>query len=451
MNANPILVAGAGAAGLVASLAAAMEGRDVVLVERSQHFQSGSNSAMSTAMIPAGGSRWQREAGVADSPELFASDISRATHGSADHELTHALTRLAPELVAWLADECSLPLALVTDFSYPGHSATRCHSLPDRSGRTMLRYLFDAAEKQELITFLSPCELAEVRESPGGLAARLQTPDGVSEWAIVSSVILATNGFGANPELVKRYIPEMATAYYHGGDGSRGDALHMGAALGADLAFLDAYQGHGSVAMPQAVLLTWAVMMHGGIMVNALGKRFGNEASSYSAFGAHVADQPDGIGWAVFDTRIGELCESFADYQDIVTSKAIHRAHDTRELADLIGCDERALSITLRRVENARAGQETDPYGRTDFGNPLIPPLLAVRVTGALFHTQGGLAVDGQGRVLRKGSPIPGIYAAGGAAAGVSGHGSAGYLAGNGLLAALGLGYLAGRSAATQK
>ena len=70
-----------------------------------------------------------------------------------------------------------------------------------------------------------------------------------------------------------------------------------------------------------------------------------------------------------------------------------------------------------------------------------------VKVTGALFHTQGGLAVDNNARVLRKGRPISGLYAAGGAAVGMSGSGAGGYLAGNGLLAALGLGYLAGHHA----
>jgi fumarate reductase flavoprotein subunit len=69
-------------------------------------------------------------------------------------------------------------------------------------------------------------------------------------------------------------------------------------------------------------------------------------------------------------------------------------------------------------------------------------------VTGALFHTQGGLKVDGTARVLGGGTPIPGLYAAGGAAVGISGHGAAGYLAGNGLLSALGLGFLAGRDTA---
>ncbi|HIE82177.1 MAG TPA: FAD-binding dehydrogenase, partial [Candidatus Poseidoniales archaeon] len=48
--------------------------------------------------------------------------------------------------------------------------------------------------------------------------------------------------------------------------------------------------------------------------------------------------------------------------------------------------------------------------------------------------------------VLRGGKPISGLYAAGGAAIGISGNGASGYLSGNGLLGALGLGYLAGRA-----
>ena len=69
-------------------------------------------------------------------------------------------------------------------------------------------------------------------------------------------------------------------------------------------------------------------------------------------------------------------------------------------------------------------------------------------MTGALFHTQGGLAIDASGRVKRKdGTLFPNLFAAGGAAAGVSGASAAGYLSGNGLLTATVLGRVAGQSA----
>jgi fumarate reductase flavoprotein subunit len=72
-------------------------------------------------------------------------------------------------------------------------------------------------------------------------------------------------------------------------------------------------------------------------------------------------------------------------------------------------------------------------------------------VTGALFHTQGGLAVDADARVKKAdGGVFPNLFAGGGAARGLSGPGPAGYLAGNGLLTATTLGKLAGRAAARQ-
>ena len=89
-----------------------------------------------------------------------------------------------------------------------------------------------------------------------------------------------------------------------------------------------------------------------------------------------------------------------------------------------------------------------DTFGRNfKSKNRLQPPYYAVKVTGALFHTQGGLLIDNQARVIQKnGSFIQGLYACGGAACGVSGPDVAGYLSGNGLLTAISLGYVAGKS-----
>ena len=83
------------------------------------------------------------------------------------------------------------------------------------------------------------------------------------------------------------------------------------------------------------------------------------------------------------------------------------------------------------------------------FKRMLEPPFYAVKVTGALFHTQGGLDIDAACRVLRSdGSPFPNLLAAGGAARGVSGNAVWGYLSGNGLLSAVAGGYIAAHTAA---
>ncbi len=92
------------------------------------------------------------------------------------------------------------------------------------------------------------------------------------------ALILACNGYGGAPDLVAKYIPEMARAHYFGHPGNRGDAVLWGQALGARLLNMSGYQGHGSVAHPHAILITWAVIMEGGFQVNVFGRRFSDES-----------------------------------------------------------------------------------------------------------------------------------------------------------------------------
>lgn len=440
-----LVVAGAGAAGTAAALAAAGRGRRVVLIEANEHFRRGSNTAMSTSMVPAGGSRWQAEAGIDDSPQRFLADIMAKTKGAADERLARALTDVAPELVEWLADTCGVPLELVTDFSYPGHSADRCHAVADRAGSTLHRHLLDAVAAAEGITLVVPMELASVGLSPGGgVVARVTTPDGQDDEIRARALVLATNGFGADPRLVAELVPEIAGGVYHGGDNSTGDALRIGRELDLDTGFLDAFQGHGSLAVPHRILLTWAFVMHGGVLLNTEGRRFGDETLGYSEFGPIVVDQPGSIAWAIYDERIHRTLLAFRDYRDLLDLDGVHWCEDLEEVAMATGIAAERLHDEMTLVDRAARGVAEDPHGRERWEAPLAPPFAVVRVTGALFHTQGGLRVDDRARVQRHGQPVPGLYAAGGAAMGISGHGADGYLAGNGLLSALGLGYLAG-------
>jgi len=443
-----IVVAGAGAAGLAAAVAGADGGASVLLLEAQETFRTGSNTAMSTSMVPAGGSRWQKEVGIEDSPDLLHADIMAKTKGKADPVVARALANVSPRLVEWMADDCGVPLQLVTDFRYPGNSRQRHHCVPDRSGRTLHRHLLAAVSNRSEITLVVPSRLTDVEETSGALKATTTRPDGSEDLIVAKSVILATNGFGANSEMVRRHIPEIANGLYHGGDGSRGDALQIGGRLGGDTSSLGAYQGHGSVASPHGVLLTWTTMMNGGVLVDSSGQRFQNETIGYSESAVNVLAQPGGIAWAVFDREVHEKAEPFADYQDLLGMDAVKWADDVGALAQVIGCDAGDLGRTLDEARRAASGDAVDPLGRGDWAHIIEAPFAAVRVTGALFHTQGGLKVDSNGAVLRAGSPISGLYAAGGAAVGISGDSSYGYVSGNGLLSALGLGLLAGSAAA---
>src|SRR5690606_8364436 len=127
------------------------------------------------------------------------------------------------------------------------------------------------------------------------------------------------------------------------------------------------------------------------------------------------------------------------------------QADSLQALAQLIDVPAEALTKALAATEaSARTGQP-DAYGRQfQATQVLCAPYRAVKVRGALFHTQGGLCVDEQAALLREadGSAFPNVYAGGGAARGISGPDASGYLGGNGLVTAIVLGRLAGGSAA---
>jgi len=109
-----------------------------------------------------------------------------------------------------------------------------------------------------------------------------------------------------------------------------------------------------------------------------------------------------------------------------------------------------AFSTEWQDVESLKFHSGQDRFGRRFVPDQrCATPLYAVKVTGALFHTQGGLAIDASARIRKRdGGVFPNLFAAGGAAVGVSGSGAAGYLSGNGLLTATVLGRLAGDMAA---
>jgi fumarate reductase flavoprotein subunit len=325
------------------------------------------------------------------------------------------------------------------------------HAVPEKTGAALMAAL-QRASTGAGVDILGSAHVTTVYadDSRRVRGVAFVRPDGATEEVGCDALVLACSGFGGNAAMVRRYLPEIAGALYFGHVGNQGDAVAWGTALGAAVRDMTAYQGHGSVATPHGVLITWALMMEGGFQVNAEGRRFSNEHLGYSEQCLPVIEQPGGVAWNVYDDRLHRLGMEFEDYRGAHALGAVRRADTIEGLAQACGLPPRTLAATLAEAGRCAAGRARDPFGRDFTGKPpLAPPYYAVRVTGALFHTQGGLVVDERSRVLdAHGAPLPNLFAGGGAACGVSGAHVWGYLSGNGLLAAVMLGALAGRSAA---
>jgi fumarate reductase flavoprotein subunit len=424
-----VVVVGAGACGLTAALAARDAGAEVLVLERDAS-PSGS-TALSSGFIPAAPTRFQR---ASDSVELMAADIQRKNKGRANGRIVDAVCRASGPAIEWLADQHGIPFQLVEGFLYPGHSVERMHCVPEKTGAALMACLLRASRGVDVLT---SARVANMDDK----SVRFERPDGSMEQVAYGSLVLACSGFGGNPAMVRQHLPEIADALYFGHAGNQGDAMRWGAQLGAALSGMTAYQGHGSVATPHGILITWALMIEGGFQVNQRGERFANEHVGYSEACLPVLRQPGGVAWCIYDERLHQLGMTFPDYQEAFRSGAVKRDPSFPKLNE-----------TLEKVRGYATGGQQDPLGRDFSGKAVLEePYYAIKVTGALFHTQGGLVVDEQARVLdKRGKPIPSLFAGGGAACGLSGDHVWGYLSGNGLLSAVVLGRIAGTSAAAR-
>ncbi len=440
----PVLVIGAGAAGMVAALSTKDGGGEPLVIE-ADPVPSGS-TALSAGLIPAAGTRFQATEGIEDTPALLAKDIQRKAHGENPQHLVDTLSTTSGPAIEWLADRFGLPFSVVTDFDYPGHSRRRMHGLPTRAGRELVDRLRSACEAEGIDIVCDRRATTLFHDGDRITGVEVVGPDAVERIGC-DALILACNGFGGNREMVSDFMPEIENALWFGHDGNTGDAVRWGEALGAESLHLGAYQGHGNVATPHGILISWAVITAGGVQVNAEGRRFWDESQGYSEAARAVLAQPGGIAWAIFDARIASIARQFQDFKDAEAVGAIRTAETVAELARTCGLPTGALEETLGSIPT----KGSDEFGRTFSGPGLTPPYFGVKVTGALFHTQGGLNVTSDARVkLTNGATFPNLFAAGGAAVGVSGTSDCGYLSGNGLLSAVVLGRIAGQQAAAQ-
>jgi fumarate reductase flavoprotein subunit len=422
-----LVIVGAGACGLVAALWAKRHGvAQVVVLERESHC-SGS-TALSSGFIPAAGTKVQASLGIVDSPERFAQDIQAKAHALASTELVAAYSQAIAPTLDLLTAEHGLQFEVLQGFLYPGHSVERMHAVRERTGAALLAQLERAAVNAG-VDVLFNAQVVELEASAVNrkCVSNLHYRIGVSddrETVSFDGLILACNGYGGNAQLVAQYLPTMRDAWYFGHTGNQGDAVKWGLALGANLADMSGYQGHGSVASPHGVLISWALLSKGAVMLNAQGNTFFGQDEGYSEAAEKVCAQPGGVAYSIFDATCHQFAQQFPDFVSAESAGAVRLFTTALALAQWIGDEQ--LESRLSQL---------GPF-----------PRYAIRVTGALFHTQGGLDVDANCRV----KTFDNLWAAGGAARGVSGPDPSGYLSGNGLLSAVAGGALAGRDAARQ-
>jgi len=425
-----VIVVGAGTAGIPAAMFAADRGGRVLVVEGSDRI--GGTLHVSSGHMSAAGTRLQQARGIADSPEAHYEDVMRISRGTADPAMVRLATRHAAETIDWLMDNGfdMGPECPVIAYSHEPYRTARTYWGRDkaRSILDVLARLFEPRVAAGEITLRLGTRLTALDRprAGGGWTLTLDGPGGeVRERA--AAVVLATGGYGANPDLFRELtqgLPLLSPAPPTADGSGLALARGLGGAVRNTDIFLptvggvpDAPGGH-TVDWDHKAVLTPQHRAPWEIYVNLRGERFvAEDDPSPDARERALKRQPELAFWIVYDDRIrreapplfptwkpGRLDASFG------THPAFVKADTLEALAAACGCDPGVLKAT---VDAYNAG--SDPFGRSHRPAPIAePPFFAIRHQGVTLRCWAGIAVNERLEVVSAdGSALTGLHAVG--------------------------------------
>lgn len=440
-----LLVIGGGLAGHAAALEAAQAGARVALLEKTA--APGGSTVLSSGSFAFAGTDAQRAAGFEDSPESIRDDIVSASGRLADPALVDLFIRGQTDAYAWLRANGVVfhPVTLSSNQTVPRTHATQ--------PRQLMEALHQRALGDPRIAFVPQAGASRLVTSPGGavIGVIVEVDGQPHELRSRRGVVLASGGFSRNAGLIEKFAPRMARALNLGGAGNTGDGLLMAWKLGADLVDMAYVNGTFGISLnhwPQLsapaadeAILRLAIY-RGGIAVNQRSERFADESISYKKLGELCLDQPDAVGFQLWDRDIMDLsvpAPTASDFEGALERGLVRQADTLAGLAQAVGLDPVTLEATVARY-NADISQSgvDSVFGRSSLGRgwgklaPIRrPPFYIYPCTTGVLATYCGLRVTPRMECVDVfGQAIPGLYAAGEIVGGF--HGS-GYMSGSSL------------------
>lgn len=441
-----VIVIGSGGGGLSAAIEAHDAGAHVILVEKMPFV--GGNTARATGGINAAGTTFQKEAGIEDTVDVHYADTMKGGQELNDPELVKFMTENAADAINWLTE---LGADLSDVGSLGGASFKRAHRPTGGApvGDHLVSVLYQNTEARGINTMLNT-EATEIIYEDGkvtGIKA-VGSVDGKATNYIIKAdaVVIASGGFGNNPELYTKYQPQLDGFITTNQPGATGDGIVLAEALGADLTDIEQIQIHPTVHPETAALITEAVRGNGAIIVNAKGERFTNEMSTRDKVSAAILEQEGKSAYLVFDQGVRESLKAIEKY---VAQGLTIEGETPEALAESIGMDPTTLKATIDTWNEAVKSSTDTAFGRNS-GMEIAfekAPYYAIKIAPGVHHTMGGLKINTSAEVINKeGTPIPGLFAAGEVTGGVHG---AERLGGNALADIIVFGREAGINAAT--
>ncbi|BDZ29611.1 flavocytochrome c [Lactiplantibacillus sp. WILCCON 0030] len=279
-----------------------------------------------------------------------------------------------------------------------------------------------AADQLPLVTNATVTRLLQTAGKVTGLTVELA--DGHQRQISAPAVILATGGFGANPELIAKYRPDLKGYRTTNQPGATGDGINLSTQVGAALVDMTQIQVHPTVQQDtaHAFLIGEAVRGEGAILVNAMGQRFVNELTTRKAVTAAIDQLPTKHAYLILDQAVRDRVPAINFYDSVglvVTGSSL------AELAEKIDMPSSQLTTTVAKWNQAVTAQADTEFGRTTgMAHGLAKgPFYAIHIAPAVHYTMGGVKVKPTTQVVSTTDQvIPGLYAAGEIAGGLHGN-----------------------------
>ncbi|KAL2268195.1 hypothetical protein VTJ83DRAFT_3041 [Remersonia thermophila] len=489
----PVIVVGAGLAGLSAAYSALQAGAPAVrLLERAP--KPGGNSIKASSGINGAPTRFQNAAkhGVDESfwddtvrsagTRLHASSVAEAVR-SHRQGLISTLTGRSASAIDFLVD-LGVDLSVVAQLG--GHSKPRTHRGAGKTppGAAIITTLLNKLKEQhadrfELLTGAEVTKLITEEERVTGVeyrtttatttttttdAAANATTTTTTTHTLHGPVVFTTGGFGGDTHgLLAKYRPDLAGL--PSTNDPRPGAHSLLSAAGARLVDMESVQIHptGFVdpASPGARVKFLAAELlrgEGGVLLHK-GKRFVNELETRERVSEEVMKLPSleegGLRqWDVQMVLDPGAAEAAAGHVGFYLWKGLLRKTKVKDL------DETTRQTLLEYAAVVR-GETKDPFGRVAFGRWKLgleggtgpeedAEVCIGRVTPIVHFTMGGAVFNERAQVLAsemgdEEKPIPGLWAAGEITGGIHGDNR---LGGSSLLECVVFGRIAGEQAA---
>ena len=416
-----VVVIGAGGAGFSAAITARNAGAKVVLLEKMPAV--GGNSLISGAEMNAAKNWVQPKLGINDdSPELHAQDTFKGGDGKGDMKVINVMTHQALDAAKWCRDYLGVRFEDDNLFFFGGHSRKRALIPVGHTGTEFIAKFQAKADELGIpvITNMKAEEL--IKNKDGRVVGVKATMDG-SEYTFNAKggVVLATGGFGANPEMVKKYNPKIDERFKTtDAPGTTGEALYMAERAGAELVNMGYIQTYPICdPISGAIELIADARFDGAIMLNQEGKRFVEELQRRDVLSEAILNQTGQYCWVLWNDNIGKISNTVKahanEYEAFTKQGVMTTCDDLKCIADFTKIPFDQLQKTVKRVSDmAGKGNDKDFNHRSGLVDMQQGKYYVIKAVPSTHHTMGGVRINEKAEALTaEGKVIPGLWAAG--------------------------------------